>query len=61
MIHLETLVTIQDKTLRELNDELYRQQRDMARLQARIDRLEAQVAKLQDPRDIAGNERPPHW
>ena len=61
MIQLETLSAMQDETIRQLNEELFRQQQDMAKLRARIERLEKKIAELDDPEPIAGNERPPHY
>jgi len=61
IIKLETLSAIQDETLRELNEELFRQQQDLARLQRRIEAIEQKMAELGDPEPVAGNERPPHY
>jgi len=58
---LETLAALQDETIAALNTELFRQQRDMAGLQHRIEMLEKKMGQLTQPDEIAGNERPPHW
>lgn len=58
---LETLFTLQDETLRKLNEELFRQQQDIARIKRRIEVLENKVAETDDPEHDAGNEKPPHY
>jgi uncharacterized coiled-coil protein SlyX len=58
---LETLAALQDETIAALNAELFRQQRDLAGLQRRIETLEKKVGQLAQPGEISGNERPPHW
>ena len=58
---LESLAALQDQTIAELNAELFRQQRDMAGLQHRIDELEKKLEQLAPADEIAGNEKPPHW
>lgn len=61
IIQLETLSAMQDETIRQLNEEMFRQQQDMAKLRARIELLEKKIAELAEPGPIAGNERPPHY
>ena len=61
IIQLESISASQDRLLRDLNEELFRQQRDMARLEARIGKLEQRIAELENPGEVAGGERPPHW
>ena len=58
---LEALAALQDETIAALNAELFRQQRDMAGLQHRIEALEKKMKQLAPADEIAGNERPPHW
>lgn len=58
---LEVLATLQDETIGKLNDELFRQQQDIARLQRHIESLENRMAELAGPDSISGNERPPHY
>lgn len=58
---LEALVTMQDKTITDLNAELFRQQQDLTQLQRRLKMLEQKLEKLELPEDLAGNEKPPHW
>jgi uncharacterized coiled-coil protein SlyX len=61
IIQLERLSAIQEKTLHDLNEELYRQQQDIVRLQSRVAELEERLAEFGEPGEIAGNEPPPHW
>jgi len=61
MIKLETLAALQDETIRELNEELFRQQQDLVRVQRHLDALEKKISELDQPGEIAGNERPPHY
>ena len=61
IIQLESLSALQDETIATLNHELFRQQQDIARLQQRLEAIEKKLAEMQEPDQIAGNERPPHW
>lgn len=61
IIKLETLITLQDDTIRDLNLEIFRQQQDISRLIQRLETLESKLEELQEPQQIAGSERPPHW
>ena len=61
IIKLETLSVMQDETVVTLNQELFRQQQDIVRLQRRIDALEKKLAEHEQPDEIAGNEKPPHY
>ena len=61
MNQLESLLALQDKTLNDLNREVFRQQQDMGRLLRRIEMLEEKIREMGEPNQIAGNERPPHW
>ena len=58
---LESLTALQDKTISDLNTEVFRQQQDIAGLRIRISKLEEKLEQLQPPDEIAGNEKPPHW
>ncbi len=58
---LESLVTLQDKTIAELNTEVYRQQQDIVALRLRMDKLEKKLEQMESTNEIAGNEKPPHW
>lgn len=61
IIQLETLVTLQDDTIRSLNEEIFRQQKDISRLTDRLEIIEQKLKELQPAEQIAGNERPPHY
>lgn len=61
IIQLESIAAMQDETMARLNDELFRQQQDISRLQRAIRILEQKIEELQEPNPIAGNERPPHY
>jgi SlyX protein len=60
---LETRLAQQDQTLLELSDELYRQQRQIARLETElrqlIDRMKTVSAR--EPASSAADEVPPHY
>ena len=58
---LEALSAMQDGTIGELNQEIFRQQQDTAQLRRRIATLEAKLAEIGEPGEIAGNEKPPHY
>jgi len=61
VVQLESQVAQQDRTLGELNQEIFRQQQDITRLRRRLDDLEEKLTEVQNPEEIAGNERPPHY
>ncbi len=61
IIQLETLAALQDETINSLNKEIFRQQQDIGQLRRRLAALEEKLEKLQEPDQIAGNERPPHY
>jgi uncharacterized coiled-coil protein SlyX len=58
---LESLSALQDETIRSLNEEIFRQQQDTSKLRERLEALESKVAQMQQPAEIGGNERPPHY
>ncbi len=59
---LEFKVAHLEKALQELSDVLYRQQREIAALQARTQRVLEQVQQLEDRGgDPGGVEIPPHY
>ncbi len=61
MIQLETLAALQDETIAQLNRELFRQQQDVSRLMKRLETLEQKMKDVQQPEQVVGNERPPHY
>ena len=58
---LEALSALQDETLTALNQEVFRQQQDIVRLQRRVDTLEKKLAEFDQADEIGGNEKPPHY
>jgi len=61
IIKLETLSALQDETIITLNQELFRQQQDILRLTRRVEALEKKLTELDQPHEIGGNEKPPHY
>ncbi len=61
MIQLETLSALQDDTIAALNQEIFRQQQDVIQLTRRIAALEKKISELDQPNEIGGNEKPPHY
>lgn len=61
MNQLESLFAQQDKTITQLNAEVFRQQKDIATLRRQVERLEKKIMEIEPPEEIAGSERPPHW
>ena len=61
IIQLESLSALQDETISTLNRELFRQQQDILKLTRRLGTLEEKLAEVDQPDDIAGNEKPPHY
>lgn len=63
LIELETRLTYQDDTIRQLNDAVSRQQLEIARLERLCLALQSRVAALIEnvPRESIGDERPPHY
>jgi uncharacterized coiled-coil protein SlyX len=59
---LETRVAEQDQSILELSDELYRQQRQIAELEAQLRRLVERVKTLSAPEPAPDpDEIPPHY
>lgn len=61
IIQLESLSALQDKTIAGLNEEIFRQQRDLQKLQQRLEQLENKLEEQRQPQEFGGNERPPHY
>lgn len=63
LIELETRITYQDDTIRQLNDAVSRQQLDIARLERLCAAVQARLAAMIEatPREPAGDEKPPHY
>jgi len=61
---LETRLAQQDQALLELSDELYRQQRQVARLEMELRQLVDRMKTMSTPEPgpaAAGDEVPPHY
>ena len=60
---LETRLAQQDQTLLELSDELYRQQRQIARLETELRQLLDRMQTISTPEPGSGpaDEVPPHY
>jgi len=58
---LETLFALQDQTLTELHQELFKQQQEITHLKQQILLLSEKLALLEPSEEIAGNEKPPHY
>jgi SlyX protein len=61
---LEARVALQDQSLLELGDEIYRQQRQIAELERKLRELTDRVKALAEPAGApatGGDERPPHY
>lgn len=63
LIDLETRITYQDDTLRQLNDAVSRQQLDIARLERMCAALQSRLAALVESglREMPADEKPPHY
>ena len=61
IIQLEMLSALQEEMLSTLNQEVFRQQQDLARLQRRISTLEEKLSELDQANEVGGNEKPPHY
>ncbi len=60
---LETRLAQQDQTLLELSDELYRQQRQIARLETELRQVVERMQTVSAPEPASGptDEVPPHY
>jgi SlyX protein len=60
---LETRLAQQDQTLLELSDEIYRQQRQIARLEAELRQLVDRMKTIStsDPASSPADDFPPHY
>lgn len=64
LVDIETKIAFQEKSLKELNDVIYEQQRDIDRLNSICDLLVKRVKDLSDfmpGSDGPANEKPPHY
>ncbi len=64
MVEIETKIAFQEKTLKDLNDELYEQQKEIQRLGSICETLMKRVNELSESTlgiDAPANEKPPHY
>ena len=61
IIQLETVSAMQDEAIASLNIEIFRQQQDAVQLRQKLELLEQKLVDMNDPEEISGNERPPHY
>jgi SlyX protein len=64
LVDIETKIAFQEKSLKELNDVMYDQQREIERLNSICDLLVKRVRDLSDfipGSDGPANEKPPHY
>ena len=64
LMDIETKIAFQEKSLKELNDVIYDQQREIDRLSSICDLLVKRVRDLSDfvpGSDGPSNEKPPHY
>ena len=61
LIKLESISAMQDETIAKLNEEIFLQQQDIIQLRRRIEELECRLGEMQEPGEISGNEKPPHY
>lgn len=62
LINLETKVLFQERTIEELHEALYQQQKIILAQEKQIDALEKKVlASLAGDNEIRPNEKPPHY
>ncbi len=64
LVKIETKIAFQEKTIKDLNDVLYEQQREIERLGAICGDLVKRVKELSDfiqGSDAPANEKPPHY
>lgn len=62
LIELETKVAYQDKTIEDLSDVIYKQDKQIATLEKNLELLRMQVQSFQSgDNEIRGHEKPPHY
>ncbi|CCK80658.1 MULTISPECIES: SlyX family protein [Desulfobacula] len=64
LVEIETKIAFQENTIKNLNDELYEQQREITRLGAICDTLAKQIGALSafsPGSDAPADEKPPHY
>ncbi len=61
---IETKIAFQEKTIKDLSDELYEQQQEIERLGSMCDILVKRVKELSESTpgiDASANQKPPHY
>ena len=64
LVELETQITFQDQTIKDLSDVIYKQQQELERLATLCVTLERQGKELAESNqgsDAPANEKPPHY
>ena len=64
LVEIEAKIAYQEKTIKDLNDEVYEQQQEIQRLAAICDDLVKRVkefSELTQGIDAPANEKPPHY
>ncbi|MFH2058167.1 MAG: SlyX family protein [Pseudomonadota bacterium] len=64
LLEIETKLTFQEKTIKDLNDELYQQQQEIDRLKLICEAFLKQskaISELTMGIDAPANEKPPHY
>ena len=64
LVELETQITFQDQTIKDLSDVVYKQQQELERLATLCAALEEQSKELAESHqvsDVPANEKPPHY
>lgn len=64
LVELETQITFQDQTIKDLSDVIYKQQQELERLAtlcAALERQSKELAESNQGNDAPVNEKPPHY
>lgn len=64
LVELETQITFQDQTIKDLSDVIYKQQQELERLAtlcAALERQSKELAESDQGSDVPANEKPPHY
>lgn len=62
LINLETKVAYQDKIIEDLNEVIYKQDKQLIALEKSLELLRTQVQSFQSgDNEIRGHEKPPHY
>jgi len=64
LVELETQLTFQDQTIKDLSDVIYKQQQELERLAtlcAALERQSKELAESDQGSDVPANEKPPHY